>query len=224
MISLLKILDIPWEKAKNYLRLDLEHIESAINQRWGAVFGDTNKLQSGAIEGDATQPTRYVANTGPNNAPNWDQVNLANGVKERLPFNHLVSATLPGVLVGRESGSPGDFEQLGLGPGLVINDKNLRLFPGGFVGSLPLIGLDGEDGLPGPPGLTGQQGLQGPPGLSTPNLDSDDYLEWPIPAPSTSSPTIGIVASTFEKAETGTDANVLTYTTGLTDEFLNVQV
>jgi hypothetical protein len=32
-----------------------------------------------------------------------------------------------------------------------------------------------------------------------------------------------VVASTFEKSETGTDANVLTYTTG-TDEFLIVQV
>lgn len=33
-----------------------------------------------------------------------------------------------------------------------------------------------------------------------------------------------VVASTFEKAETGSDANVLTYTTGGTDEGLNVQV
>lgn len=33
-----------------------------------------------------------------------------------------------------------------------------------------------------------------------------------------------IVASTFEKAETGTDANVLTYTAGAADEFLNVMV
>lgn len=33
-----------------------------------------------------------------------------------------------------------------------------------------------------------------------------------------------VVASTFEKSETGTDANILTYTTGGTDEFLVVQV
>lgn len=33
-----------------------------------------------------------------------------------------------------------------------------------------------------------------------------------------------IVASTFEKAETGTDANVLTYTVGAADEFLVVQI
>lgn len=33
-----------------------------------------------------------------------------------------------------------------------------------------------------------------------------------------------VVASTFEKAETGSDANILTYTTGGTDEYLNVMV
>jgi hypothetical protein len=36
--------------------------------------------------------------------------------------------------------------------------------------------------------------------------------------------TPSIVASTFEKSETGTDANVLTYATGASDEFLNVQI
>lgn len=35
---------------------------------------------------------------------------------------------------------------------------------------------------------------------------------------------VTVVASVFEKAETGSDANILTYTTGGTDEFLNVQV
>lgn len=33
-----------------------------------------------------------------------------------------------------------------------------------------------------------------------------------------------VVASTFEKSETGSDANVLTYTTGGADEFLSVQI
>lgn len=35
---------------------------------------------------------------------------------------------------------------------------------------------------------------------------------------------LSVVASTFEKAETGSDANILTYTSGAADEFLNVQV
>jgi hypothetical protein len=33
-----------------------------------------------------------------------------------------------------------------------------------------------------------------------------------------------VVASTFEKSETGSDANVLTYTTGAADEFLNIKI
>lgn len=34
--------------------------------------------------------TRYLANTGASNAPNWDQINLANGVTGRLPLSNLV--------------------------------------------------------------------------------------------------------------------------------------
>ena len=44
MINLLKIVNLPWEKARGYLRLDLQTIESAVNQRWAATFGNGNKL------------------------------------------------------------------------------------------------------------------------------------------------------------------------------------
>lgn len=37
--------------------------------------------------------TRYLANTGTTNAPNWDQVNLANGVTGNLPVTNLNSGT-----------------------------------------------------------------------------------------------------------------------------------
>lgn len=40
-----------------------------------------------------TTATRYLSNTGTSNAPNWDQVNLANGVTGNLSVNNLNSGT-----------------------------------------------------------------------------------------------------------------------------------
>lgn len=41
----------------------------------------------------STSATRYLANTGTSNAPQWDQVNLANGVTGNLPVSHLNSGS-----------------------------------------------------------------------------------------------------------------------------------
>lgn len=134
MLHLLKYLDGPWEQMREYLRSDLEHIEAAVNQRWGATFNDDNTLQALTIAGDSTIDTRYVANTGPNHTPKWDQVNLSNGVTNRLPFNHLVAATLPSVLVGRQAGSSGDFGQIAVGPGLQVTTATVNtMFYRGFL-------------------------------------------------------------------------------------------
>lgn len=90
-----------------------------------------------------------------------------------------------------------------------------------FIGVLQ--GRDGEDGQDGLQGAVGPQGLSGPAGR--PGLDGADGEEssWP-PAGLSQRSTLGVVASIFKKAETGTDANVLTYVTGPADEYLNVQI
>jgi hypothetical protein len=85
VIALKLQLDSPWEQARGPLREDLNHLQSALNQRWNTVFGDANALKPGTILGNATAATRYVANTGPGNTLQWDLVNLTNGVIGILP-------------------------------------------------------------------------------------------------------------------------------------------
>ena len=178
MIALLKFLDGPWEKVRDYLRTDLEHIEAAFNQRWGSSFDNTNQLVAGAIAGDPTPTTRYVANTGTDNAPTWDRVDLSNGVTSRLAFSHLVAATNPSKIVGRQSGTAGDFEELTPGPGLTIAGTVLQVSPASISGLISpgLDGLDGEDGLQGLPGPQGPMGLTGQ--VGPPGYDGDDGDSW----------------------------------------------
>lgn len=138
MITLLKILPEKWEKAKGFLRLDLEAIEAALNTRWSAVFGDSNLLQPGAVDGDYTVDSRYVSNQGTDHLPYWDQVDLSNGVKDRLPFSNLVAATVPSILVGRRSGSAGDFEEISLGSRLSMLSTTLNVDLSWIPGSMPI--------------------------------------------------------------------------------------
>lgn len=170
MITLLKLLDSPWEKARGFLRLDLDAIQSALNVRWAAVFTNNNFLNASTIDGDSTIDSVYVSNQGTGHTPLWDKINLANGVQGRLAFAHLVEATQPGVLVGRESGSAGDFEQITPGPGIAIRGLSLEVDTGRLAGMLPQSrnGEDGENGWPGPPGAAGAAGAAGSAGAIGP--------------------------------------------------------
>ena len=49
MLALLKTVDGPWELVRGYLRTDLEHIEAAINQRWGSIFSQSNTILPAAL-------------------------------------------------------------------------------------------------------------------------------------------------------------------------------
>ncbi len=182
--TLLKLLDGPWEKARGYLRLDLDRIQAAINVNWAIVFNNNNELNPGAIPGDSTIDSVYVSNQGPGHTPLWDKVNLANGVQGRLSFAHLVQPTQAGVLVGSPSGAIGDFQQITPGQGLAIHGAVLDIVLGGILGSIPpgQAGEDGEAGRPGPPGTdgaTGATGAAGGPGAPGP-AGEDGEPGWPI--------------------------------------------
>jgi hypothetical protein len=140
MITLLKILPEKWEQAKGYLRLDLEALEAAMNQRWSATFGASNLLNPDTIQNYTTAQTRYIANTAttPNAWPAWDQVNLSNGVKNRLPFSNFVAASTGSRLVGRGSGAAGDFEEISLGSGLAMQGTTLAVDLAQVRGQIPI--------------------------------------------------------------------------------------
>lgn len=79
MLSLFKWVNGPWEKVRGYLANDMQHLESAVNQRHAATFSDANKLLPGAVQGDPTAGPQVVTNQGNNNAPLWGDVGTVFG-------------------------------------------------------------------------------------------------------------------------------------------------
>lgn len=63
----------------------------ATNAQGDLLYGSAANVLSTLAKN--TTATRYLANTGTSNNPNWDQVNLANGVTSNLPTTNLNSGT-----------------------------------------------------------------------------------------------------------------------------------
>jgi hypothetical protein len=117
-----------WDEAKGYIKEELEQMRTALNNMPSVSAFDNDSdettLESFAISGNAKPATRYVANTGTNNKPTWDRVNLQNGVKGILAFTFLPSIAA-GSLLGRRSGSSGVLEAITPGTTLAISGTTL---------------------------------------------------------------------------------------------------
>jgi hypothetical protein len=68
-ISLLKILDGPWEQARNYLRKDLDSITIAFNQLLAKTFGTTGVLPPSAGGSGASSFTAHGVLVGEGSNP-----------------------------------------------------------------------------------------------------------------------------------------------------------
>lgn len=143
MMDLFRYTDASWEESRGWLRLDLDHIQTAFNQLVDQTFTVNGTLSHevfdiSGIPGDSTTPTRYVANTGPLGAPKWDQVELTNGVKGTLPFTNL--PTLPASrLAGRGSAAgAGVIEPISLGSGLTLTGTVLSAAAVSALSYVPL--------------------------------------------------------------------------------------
>lgn len=123
-------LDGTWEEAKGYLREELQQMRTALNAQWGAAFTRDGILTPASITGDSTVVPRYVANTGVDKLPKWDQVDLGStGVRGRLPFTHIVTL-VASHLAGRGSaGGTGDIEPIALDPSLTMTGTTLAVNP-----------------------------------------------------------------------------------------------
>lgn len=137
MLQLQKFLGGEWSSVRAGLGLDLDHLQEWANNLEQLLLGSaTNSLQASAILGDASVVPRYVANTGPNGAPTWDRVDVSSdGIKNRLPYNHLASASTPSLLLGRGSAGPGsgDWEEITLGPNLTMTGTVLDTTAGSSI-------------------------------------------------------------------------------------------
>ena len=134
MIHLLKYVIGEWKDCRAQLKLDLDVIQSGFNALENQLTGGKGTVQAGAIQGDSGPTPRYVANTGLDHAPYWDQIDLAaSGVKNRLPFSHLPAASVDSILIGRGEPDAGNLEEILLGPNLSMTGNTLNATGSGMT-------------------------------------------------------------------------------------------
>lgn len=110
-------LDDDWLLAKHQLNEELTQLFGLLRARADELLDSNGQLLLDAIAGDGTVATRYVANTGSNNAPTWAQVSLSSGVKDTLPTSY-VQAYVPVVAQGTPANPTGTSSTAGVMMGL----------------------------------------------------------------------------------------------------------
>lgn len=126
-----------WDYVKDQLVQELDYLHNSLRLHWDSVFDENNNLTLEAIFGADPTPTRYIANTGPGGLPQWDRVNLANGVVGVLAYTHFPDLDAS-QLIGRRSSSGGDPEAIDVGDGLIMDGTTLKVNTlSGFTGGTP---------------------------------------------------------------------------------------
>ncbi len=100
------LLNLPWEAARGFIKEEFEQLRAALQALFATLLTADGTLAEGAVLGGGANVPSYVANTGPHNAPKWDKVDLASGVKNRLRYLSLPAPTT-GLqsLIGHELGA-----------------------------------------------------------------------------------------------------------------------
>lgn len=128
MIHLMKYYVGKWEDCREKIKLDMDVIQAGFNALENLLTAGRGTVAAGAIQGDSGPQPRYVSNEGVDHAPQWNQIDLASdGVKNRLPFNHLPVASTDSVLVGRGEPTAGNFQEILLGANLEMSGTTLNV-------------------------------------------------------------------------------------------------
>lgn len=157
----------------------------------GAVQGDI--LYASGADTFARLPksataTRYLANTGGSNNPQWDQVNLANGVTGTLPVANggtgQTTAVIPSgtVMLFYQAAAPTGWTQV-----TTQNNKALRVVSGtggGAAGSVAFTTAFASQSVAGSVSITGISGSAGATTLTTPQIPSHRHGVSLAPGPS----------------------------------------